>query len=56
MLLQFQYENYGQKLEIPVPPKTSKAVWQAVQIENREEIDRLIRQPPSRSRKGRGSG
>ena len=45
-LMQWQWDNYGQKIEIPAPPRTSKAAWQAVQVENSDEIDRLIRKPP----------
>ena len=49
-LIRYQFDNYGEKLEIPTPPMTSKGVWQTVQLENLEEIGRLIRQAPSRSR------
>lgn len=49
-LMQYQWDNYELKLEIPTPPQTSKGVWMAVQVENSEEIDRLMRQAPSRSR------
>ena len=48
-LLQWQFDNYGEKLDIPTPPMTSKGVWLTVEMESAEEIDRLIRQPPSRS-------
>ena len=49
-LIQWQWDNYGERLKIPTPPMTSKAVWGVVVEENSEEIDRLIRQAPSRSR------
>lgn len=49
-LMQYQWDNYETKLEIPTPPLTSKGVWLNVQIENSEEIDRIMRQAPSRSR------
>lgn len=49
-LIQYQWDNYELKLDIPTPPQTSKGVWLAVQTENLEEIDRIMRQPPSRSR------
>lgn len=47
-LIQFQWDNYHEKLEIP--PMTYKGVWLEVAIENPSEIGRLMRQPPSRSR------
>ena len=47
-LMQFYYDKYGEILDIP--PQTSKGVWQSVQLENLEEIDRIMRQAPSRSR------
>ena len=40
----FQYENYGEKLDIPTPPMTSKGVWLTVEMENTETIDKLMRQ------------
>ncbi len=43
-LLQYQWDNYGETLDIPTPPQTAKSVWLAVQMENIEEIDRLMRQ------------
>lgn len=49
-LMQFQWDNHGDKLEIPAPGRTSEAAWQAVMLENSEEIDRLMRQALSRSR------
>lgn len=51
LLIQFQWDVYGLRLEIPVPPKTSKAVWQAVQSDNEEEIDKLMRQPPKHKKR-----
>lgn len=50
-LMQFQWDNYGELLEIlnsPIP--LSGAVTYSVQLENLEEIGKLLRQPPSRSR------
>jgi len=49
-LMQYQWDNYGEILNIPTPAQTSKGVWQSVQLENLEEIDRIMRQAPSRSR------
>jgi len=48
--MRFQFDTYGEKLEIPTLPKTSEGVWLSVMLENSEEIDRLIRQAPSKSR------
>ena len=50
LLMQYQWDNYELKLAISAPPRTSKGAWFNVQLENSEEIDRLMRQPPSRSR------
>jgi len=47
-LMVYQWDNYGEKLNIPAPPGTSTGT--SVQLENLEEIDQLLRQPPSRSR------
>ena len=50
-LMQYQHDNYGEKLEIfnsPMP--LSNAVEYSVQLENLEEIARLMRQAPSQSR------
>ncbi len=49
-LMQYQWDTYGEKLEISTPPMTSNAVWSAVEMGNAEEIDKLVRQSPSRSR------
>ena len=49
-LIQLQWDTYGTKLEIPTPPQASKGAWLNVQMENSEEIDKLMRQAPSRSR------
>ena len=49
-LIQFHWDNYGERLQIPTPTMTSKGVWLTVEMESAEEIDRLMRQPPSRSR------
>jgi len=43
-LLQWQFDNYGEKLGIPTLPMTSKGVWLAVEMESAEEINHLIRQ------------
>ena len=45
-LMQWQFDNYGEVMEVPTPPMTSKGVWLATQTENIEEIDRLMRQAP----------
>ncbi len=50
VLMIFQLETYGMKLEIPTPPQTSKGAWLNVQIENSEEIDKLMRQAPKHQR------
>lgn len=50
LLMQFQWDTYGQILEVPSPPQTSQGVWLAVQMENSEEIARLMKQP-TRGRK-----
>ena len=49
-LIQFQWDNYGEILKIPTPPMTSKGVWLTVETETIEEIGRLMRHAPSRSR------
>ena len=49
-LMQFYYDNYGEILNIPKPTQTSNGVWVGVQLENLEEIARIMRQAPSRSR------
>ncbi len=49
-LFLYHFKKYGEKLDIPTPPQTSKAVWEVVKLESLQEIDRLVRQPPSRSR------
>ena len=49
-LMQYQWDNYGEILDIPKPTQTSKGVWMSVQLENLEEISRIMRQAPSRSR------
>ena len=51
LLMRYQYNNYGEKLEIPPPPGTSKGVWLTVQVENSEEIDKLMRQRPKSPKK-----
>ena len=43
-LMQYQWDNYELKLDIPTPHQTSKGVWLNTQLENADEIDRLIRQ------------
>lgn len=52
-LMQYQHEVYGTVLVPPTPPLTSEAVWATTWHESVEEIDRLMRMPPSRSR-GKG--
>ena len=47
-LMQYQWQNYGTKLDIATPP--TQGVRVTGELENSSEIDRLIRQPPSRSR------
>jgi len=49
-LMQFQWDVYGLKLDIPTPPRASKSVWQTVMLESAEEIDKLMRQASSMSR------
>ena len=50
-LMQYQWDNYGEKLEIPTPPGTSDGVWLTVELENAEEIDRIMRQAPKKQRR-----
>jgi len=50
-LMQCQWDNYGEKLDLPAPPGTSGGVGLSVEIENAEEIDRLMRQVPSRPKR-----
>jgi len=50
-LMQCQWDNYGEKLDLPTPPMTSDGVWLSVEMENAEEIDRLMRQAPSRPKR-----
>jgi len=47
-LMQYQYDTYGYKLTIPGPPKAMYG--EHYEIEPLEDIDRLMRQAPSRSR------
>ncbi len=49
-LMKYQWDNYGEKLDIPTPPGTSRGVCLAAETENIDEIDRLMRQAPSNSR------
>ncbi len=42
-LMLYQYDTYGEKLEVPTPPMVSNAAWQCTQLETLEEIDRLMR-------------
>lgn len=49
-LMLFQFQNYGTKLDIPAPPQTSRGVWLNTQLENADEIERIMRRAPSRSR------
>ena len=42
-LMQWQYDNYGKKMDIPTPPMTSEGVWLNVKMENVQEIDKLMR-------------
>lgn len=49
-LMQFQYDEHGERLDIPTPPQTSRGTWLTVVGETSEEIDKIMRQPPSKSR------
>lgn len=49
-LMQLYWDEFGTRLEIPAPPGITEDVWQKVRLESLEEIDRIMRQPPSRSR------
>ena len=49
-LMQYHYDTYGTVLEPPAPPGNSASAWDSPWHESLEEIDRLMRQPPSRSR------
>lgn len=45
-LMQYQWDNYGFRLEIPPPLGASQNKWKIVLLESHEEIDRLMRQRP----------
>jgi len=45
-LIQYQWAEYGIKLNIPAPPDTSQGDWEIVLSENQEEISKLMRQRP----------
>jgi len=42
--MQYQWDNYGEIMDIPRPIMTSKGVWMSVQLENLDEIGKLLRQ------------
>lgn len=46
LLMQFQWDAHGERLEIPTPPATSEAVWQVVLSETTEEFAKVMRQKP----------
>ena len=49
-LMQFNFDTYGKILIPPAPPDTSEGGWSNTWHESLKDIDRLMRQPPSRSR------
>ena len=50
-LMQFYYDKYGEILNIPKPTQTSNGVWQSVQLENLEEIERIMKRPPKHQKR-----
>ena len=45
------YEITGTVLKPPLPPDTSKAIWEATLNENHEDFDKLMRQAPEHQKR-----
>jgi hypothetical protein len=50
-LMQHQWDTYHTLLDLPSPPGASQDVTLDAKMESPEEIDKLMRQAPSRSRR-----
>ena len=51
-LMQFYYDNFGERLEIPPYPGVSKAAWIASWDEVEPELERRMKQPPRAEGRG----
>ena len=49
-LMQFQWDLYGTKLNIPKPPDMEQNEWEVIVSEGLDAIDKFMRQAPSKSR------
>lgn len=51
-LMQYYWDNFGEKLDIPPYPGVSKAAWLVAMGEADPEIERLMKQPPRAEGRG----
>jgi len=49
-LMEYNWETYGEKMEVPSAPRQEPVTFPIVVEEDIEEIDKLMRQAPSTSR------
>ena len=45
-LMQYQWDNYGEKLDLPPEPKEPGSTWDSISLESIEKIDKLMRRKP----------